>query len=41
MRSVGNSLVLRETAIVEALNLKAAIEFNMKNVEQAREVGRC
>jgi|GEM_PF-2449075 len=39
--SVGNSQVLRETALVEAFNLKAAIEFAMKqgegNVEAARE----
>lgn len=35
---MGNSLVLRESALVEALNLKAAIEFNMKNVDQAKEV---
>lgn len=27
----------RETALVEAFNLKAAIEFTMKNVEASRE----
>ena len=37
VRSVGNSQVLRETALVEAFNLKAAIEYNMKNIEQAKE----
>ncbi len=30
VRSVGNSAVLRETALVEAFNLKAAIEYCMK-----------
>lgn len=30
-RSVGNSQVLRETALVEALNLRAAIEMVLKN----------
>ena len=40
VRSVGNSQVLRETALVEAFNLKAAIEYSMKpvgNVEAAQE----
>jgi len=37
VRSVGNTPVLRETALVEAFNLKAAIEFNMKNLEAAKE----
>ena len=37
VRSVGNSQVLRETALVEAFNLKAAIEYNMKNMDQAKE----
>jgi len=40
VRSVGNSQVLRETALVEAFNLKAAIEYSMKpvgNYEAARE----
>jgi hypothetical protein len=32
---VGNSPVLKETALVEAFNLKAAIEFTMKNTEAA------
>lgn len=29
--------VLKESALVEAFNLKAAIEYNMKNFESARE----
>ncbi|VDN44562.1 unnamed protein product [Gongylonema pulchrum] len=29
--SVGNTLLLHETALVEACNLKAAIEYNLKN----------
>lgn len=31
VRSVGNTLVLHETALIEAFNLKAAIEFQLKN----------
>jgi hypothetical protein len=30
-RSVGNTLTLKETALVEAFNLKAAIEYELKN----------
>lgn len=37
VRSVGNSLTLQETALIEAFNLKAAIEFQLKNFEAARE----
>lgn len=37
VRSVGNSMVLEETALVEAFNLKAAIEYLMKNFEAAQE----
>jgi len=37
VRSVGNSAVLRETCLIEAFNLKAAIEFNMKNMDAAKE----
>merc|ERR1719409_2009539 len=37
VRSVGNSTVLRETALVEAFNLKAAVEYNMKNNSAAKE----
>ena len=37
MRSVGNSQLLHETFLVEAFNLKAAIEYILKNYEAARE----
>lgn len=37
VRSVGNSQVLKQTALVEAFNLKAAIEYVMKNQEAAHE----
>ena len=37
VRSVGNSQALRETALVEALNLRAAIEMAVGNDEGARE----
>ena len=37
MRSVGNTQTLKETALIEAFNLKAAIEYIMKNNEQAQE----
>eukprot|EP00743_Colponemidia_sp_Colp-15_P002645 GILK01002867.1.p1 GENE.GILK01002867.1~~GILK01002867.1.p1 ORF type:complete len:660 (+),score=136.56 GILK01002867.1:205-2184(+) len=37
VRSVGNTQVLRETALIEAFNLKAAIEFIMKNTDAAKE----
>jgi len=36
-RSVGNTGALKETALVEAFNLKAAIEYQSKNPEIARE----
>ncbi|KAF8056228.1 ttc30a [Scenedesmus sp. PABB004] len=36
-RSVGNSTVLKETALVEAFNLKAAIELAMNNAAAAAE----
>lgn len=36
VRSVGNSQVLRDTALIEAFNLKAAIEFCLKNNDAAR-----
>ena len=36
VRSVGNSVVLRETALIEAFNLKAAIEFEMRSIEPAK-----
>eukprot|EP00760_Papus_ankaliazontas_P011760 PhM_4_TR1501/c0_g1_i1/m.45887/K19683/TTC30, DYF1; tetratricopeptide repeat protein 30 len=37
VRSVGNSQALKETALVEAFNLKSAIEYMMKNVLAAKE----
>jgi|UniRef100_A0A7S4G7V6 tetratricopeptide repeat protein 30 len=37
VRSVGNSQVLKETALVEAFNLKSAIEYMMKNMQAAKE----
>ncbi|TGZ65649.1 hypothetical protein CRM22_005759 [Opisthorchis felineus] len=37
VRSVGNTLTLRETALVETFNLKAAIEYNLKNPTAASE----
>lgn len=36
-RSVGNSQALKETALVEAFNLKAAIEMMTKNTPAAAE----
>lgn len=36
-RSVGNTQTLRETALVEAFNLKAAIEYMLKNYPAAKE----
>ncbi|XP_014205769.2 tetratricopeptide repeat protein 30A [Copidosoma floridanum] len=35
--SVGNTLTLHETALTEAFNLKAAIEFELKNYEAAKD----
>ena len=37
VRSVGNTLTLHKTALIEAFNLKAAIEYLLKNPEAARE----
>ncbi|XP_063978262.1 intraflagellar transport protein 70A [Diachasmimorpha longicaudata] len=37
VRSVGNTLTLHETALTEAFNLKAAIEYQLQNFEAARE----
>jgi len=31
VRSVGNTLTLHETALTEAFNLKAAIEYQLQN----------
>uniref|UniRef100_A0A915KF60 Tetratricopeptide repeat protein 30 n=1 Tax=Romanomermis culicivorax TaxID=13658 RepID=A0A915KF60_ROMCU len=37
VRSVGNTPILRETSLIEAFNLKAAIEYSLKNNEAALE----
>uniref|UniRef100_A0A1I8HYC1 Tetratricopeptide repeat protein 30 n=2 Tax=Macrostomum lignano TaxID=282301 RepID=A0A1I8HYC1_9PLAT len=37
VRSVGNTQTLHESALVEAFNLKTAIEFTMRNRRQAQE----
>ncbi|CAH8502550.1 unnamed protein product [Schistosoma rodhaini] len=37
VRSVGNTMILHETALIETFNLKAAIEFNLKNYTSASE----
>ncbi|XP_065846573.1 intraflagellar transport protein 70A-like isoform X2 [Oscarella lobularis] len=37
VRSVGNTALLHETALVEAFNLKAAIEYQLKNFETAKD----
>ncbi|GFG31358.1 hypothetical protein Cfor_12925, partial [Coptotermes formosanus] len=37
MRSVGNTLTLHDTALIEAFNLRATIEYHLKNFESARE----
>ena len=37
VRSVGNTVILRETALIEAFNLKAAIEYVLKNQDAAKE----
>ncbi|XRB01471.1 tetratricopeptide repeat protein 30 [Pycnococcus provasolii] len=37
VRSVGNSQTLKETALVESFNLKAAIEYIMHNFEATKE----
>lgn len=36
VRSVGNSQVLQETSLIDAFNLKAAIEYCLKNTDSAR-----
>lgn len=33
IHSVGNTLVLHQTALIEAFNLKAAIDYQLKNCE--------
>ncbi|XP_065660092.1 intraflagellar transport protein 70A isoform X3 [Hydra vulgaris] len=37
VRSVGNTKVLHDTALIEAFNLKAAIEYQLKNCNAAKE----
>ena len=37
VKSVGNTQALKETALIEAFNLKAAIEYTMKNFSAAKE----
>ena len=37
VKSVGNTQTLKETALIEAFNLKAAIEYSMKNANAAKE----
>ena len=37
VKSVGNTQALRETALIEAFNLKSAIEFVIKNTQAAKE----
>ncbi|KRX06803.1 hypothetical protein PPERSA_11448 [Pseudocohnilembus persalinus] len=37
VKSVGNSQTLKESALIEAFNLKAAIEYVIKNIPQAKE----
>jgi tetratricopeptide repeat protein 30 len=36
VRSVGNSTILKETCLIEAFNLKAAIEYDMRTIEPAK-----
>ena len=38
VRSVGNSLTLHETALIEAFNLKAAIEYQLKNCKYSCKI---
>jgi len=35
-KSVGNTQALRETSLIEAFNLKAAIEYSLKNIKAAK-----
>ncbi|KAM4530923.1 intraflagellar transport protein 70A [Odontesthes bonariensis] len=37
VHSVGNTLVLHQTALIEAFNLKAAVEYQLKNVSGSQE----
>lgn len=38
VKSVGNTLVLHETALIEAFNLKAAIEYQLKKCEYIQKL---
>uniref|UniRef100_A0A3P8VNL4 Tetratricopeptide repeat protein 30 n=1 Tax=Cynoglossus semilaevis TaxID=244447 RepID=A0A3P8VNL4_CYNSE len=37
VHSVGNTLVLQQTALIEAFNLKAAIDYQLKKLKEAQE----
>lgn len=37
VRSVGNTIALHQTALIEAFNLKSAIEYQLKNFDAAQE----
>nr|XP_043906241.1 tetratricopeptide repeat protein 30A isoform X2 [Solea senegalensis] len=37
VHSVGNTLVLHQTALIEAFNLKAAIDYQLKKLKEAQE----
>uniref|UniRef100_A0A4W3IZ88 Tetratricopeptide repeat protein 30 n=1 Tax=Callorhinchus milii TaxID=7868 RepID=A0A4W3IZ88_CALMI len=41
VRSVGNTLVLHETALIEAFNLKGAIEYQLKNCKFRTNLLHC
>lgn len=38
VRSVGNTLTLHETALTEAFNLKAAIEYQLQNCNYREDI---
>uniref|UniRef100_A0A673ZPF8 Tetratricopeptide repeat protein 30 n=1 Tax=Salmo trutta TaxID=8032 RepID=A0A673ZPF8_SALTR len=38
VRSVGNTLILHDTALIEGFNLKAAIEYQLKNCEYTQSL---
>lgn len=38
VRSVGNTLTLHETALTEAFNLKAAIEYQLQNCNCIKQI---
>lgn len=41
VHSVGNTLLLHQTALIEAFNLKAAIEFQLKNRKNPSVMRHC